>query len=60
MTHVDASSFAPKLSLASLETEVDKLDTDKLAPVPNDSAKLNNVVKMMLSKILYMISWLQK
>ena len=45
MTHVDVHSFASKTNLASLKTEVDKLDIDKLAPVPNDLAKLSNVVK---------------
>ena len=40
MTHVDVSSFASKTNLASLKTEV-----DKLTPVPNDLAKLSNVVK---------------
>ena len=43
--HVDASSFALKFNLASLKTEVDKLDIDKLPPVPNDLAKLCNIVK---------------
>ena len=45
ISHVDASSFALKSNLASLKTEVDKLDIDKLTPVPNDLAKLSNVVK---------------
>ena len=45
VTHVDVSSFALKSNLASLKTEVDKLDIDKLAPAPNDLAKLSNVVK---------------
>ena len=45
VTHVDVSSFALKTNLASLKTEVDKLDIDKLIPVPNDLAKLSNVVK---------------
>ena len=45
MTHVDVSSFALKSNLASLKTEVDKLDIDKSGPVPNDLAKLSNVVK---------------
>ena len=45
VTHVDVSSFASKTNLASLKTEVDKLDADKLVPVPNDLAKLSNVVK---------------
>ena len=43
--HVDVSSFASKTNLASLKTEVDKLDIDKLLPVPNDLAKIRNVVK---------------
>ena len=33
VTHVDVSSLALKSNLASLKTEVDKLDIDKLAPV---------------------------
>ena len=45
ITHVDVSSFALKSNLAKLKTEVDKLDIDKLAPVPNDLAKLSNIVK---------------
>ena len=45
VTHVDVSSFALKLNLASLKTEVDKLDIDKLAPVPVDLSKLSDVVK---------------
>ena len=38
--HVDVSSFALKSNLASLKTEVDKLDIDKLVPVPVDLSKL--------------------
>ena len=45
ITHVDTSSFALKTNLATLKTEVDKLDIDKLAPVPVDLSKLSNVVK---------------
>ena len=45
VTHVDISSFASKTNLASLKTEVDKIDTDKLKTVPVDLAKLSNVVK---------------
>ena len=45
VTHVDVSSFASKTNLANLKTEVDKLNIDKLVPVPNDLAKLSNVVK---------------
>ena len=45
ITHVDVSSYATKNNLASLKTEVDKIDTDKLKTVPADLAKLSNVVK---------------
>ena len=45
MTHVDVSSFASKINLASLKTEVNKIDADKLKTVPVDLAKLSNVVK---------------
>ena len=45
ITHTDASGFASKTNLAALKTEVDKIDTDKLKTVPNDLAKLSNVVK---------------
>ena len=52
ITHADVSSFASKTNLASLKTEVDKIDTDKLKTVPADLAKLSNVVKMMKLKRL--------
>ena len=45
ISHVDTSSFALKTNLANLKTEVDKLDIDKLAPVPVDLSKLSDVVK---------------
>ena len=45
VTQVDTSRFALKTNLASLKTEVDKLDIDKLVPVPADLSKLSNVVK---------------
>ena len=54
VTHVDVSSFASKTNLASLKTEVDKLDVDKLTPVPNDFAKLSIIVKNdVVKKIEY-------
>ena len=43
--HVDTSRFALKTNLASLKTEVDKLDIDKLAPVPADLSELSDAVK---------------
>ena len=45
ISHVDTSSFALKSNLASLKTEVDKLDIDKLVPVPVDLSKVSDVVK---------------
>ena len=51
--HVDTSSFALKTNLATLKTEVDKLDIDKLAPVPVDLSKLSNVVKNDVKKTVY-------
>ena len=44
-THVDTSNFALTKNLTSLKTEVDKLDIDKLAPVPADLSKLSVAVK---------------
>ena len=54
VTHVNTSSFALKTNLASLKTEVDKLDIDKLGPVPVDLSKLSDVVKNdVVKKIVY-------
>ena len=39
------SSYASKTNFAALKTEVDKIDTDKLKTVPDDLARLSNVVK---------------
>ena len=36
ISHVDTSSFALKTNLANLKSEVDKLDADKLMPLPTD------------------------
>ena len=55
VTHVDTSSFALKTNLASLKTEVDKLDIDKLTPVPVDCSKLSDVVKHDVVKKLLQI-----
>ena len=45
ISHFDTSSFVLKTNLANLKTEVDKLDIDKLIPVPVDLIKLSDVVK---------------
>ena len=56
ITHVDISNFALKTNLANLKTQVDKLDIEKLVPIPNDLSKLSNVVKMVLLKKLIIIN----
>ena len=54
VSHVDVSNFALKSNLASLRTEVDKLDIDKLVPVPVDLSKLSDFVKNdVVKKIKY-------
>ena len=45
VAHIDVSSFASKTNLASLKTEVDKIDAEKLKTVPVDLAMLSNIVK---------------
>ena len=45
MTRVDVSSFALKTNLANLKTEADEINIAKLTPVPDDLARLSNVVK---------------
>ena len=55
--HVDTSSFALKTNLASLKTEVDKLDIDKFVPVAVDLSKLSNLVKNdVVKRTVYNIS----
>ena len=56
VTHVDTSSFALKTNLVSLETELGKLDIDKLAPVLVDLSKLSDVVKNDVVKKLFLIN----
>ena len=54
MARVDVGSFALKVNLASLKSEVDKLDIDKLAPVPFGLSKLSDVVKRdVVKKTVY-------
>ena len=55
LIHFDISSFALETNLASLKTEVDKLDIHKSAQVLVDFSKLSDVVKN-----LFMINGLQK
>ena len=44
ITHVDTSSFALKTNVASLKTEVDKLDINKLKNLPNNLSNLKTKV----------------
>ena len=50
ISHVNTSNFALKANLSSLQTEDDKLDIDKLVPIPNDLRKLSNVIKNEVAK----------
>ena len=50
ITHVDTSSFALKTNLASLKTEIDKLDIPKLKTVPVDLADLTKEVQEDITK----------
>ena len=45
VSQVDVSSIALKSNLASLKTEIHKIDAGKLKTVPVDLAKLSNTVK---------------
>ena len=45
ITHTDVSSLTSKTNLSALKSKVDKIDADKLKTVPDDLAKLSNVVK---------------
>ena len=60
ISHIDTSSFALKSNLASLKTEVDKLDIDKLPPVPVHLSKLSDALKTLWLKNLFIINWLLK
>ena len=54
ITHINTSRFVLKTNLASLKTEVDKLDIDKLAPAPVDLSKLSDAVKNdVVKKVVY-------
>ena len=52
-TGVDTSKFAKKIDLASLKSEVDKLDIDKLEKVPTGLNSLENKVdKLNVDKLV--------
>ena len=56
ISHVDTSSFALKTNLANLKTEVDKLEIDKLVPVPVDLSNLSDSKKWCCLKKLFIIN----
>ena len=57
VTGVDTSKFAKKVDLASLKSEIDKLDIGKLETTPADSERLNDVVDKKLLKKRCVINW---
>ena len=50
ISHVDTSGFSLKSNLAISKVEADKLDINKLVPVPFDVSKLKDVVKSNVVK----------
>ena len=53
-TGIDTSSFALKSNLASLKTEVDISDINKLVPIPVNLSKLSDIVKNdVVKKVVY-------
>ena len=54
ISQFDTSSFALKSNLASLKTEVDKLDIEKLVPLFVNLSKLGDVIKNdVVTKTVY-------
>ena len=47
ISHLDTSSFALKINLATLKTELDKPDINKFSHFPTDLSKLSHVVKKL-------------
>ena len=56
ISHVDTSSFTWETNLASLKTEADKLDIDKLVLVSVDLCKLSDAVKNDVVKKMNVIN----
>ena len=52
-TGINKSKLASKCDLVSLKAEVDKLDIDKLIPIPVDLSKLSDVIKNDIVKKNY-------
>ena len=51
---IDAFKLATKSHLVSSKADIDKLDIDKLIPLPADLSKLNDVVKNDVAKKICM------
>ena len=52
-TGVDTSSFAKKIGLANLKSDVDKLDIDKLKNVPSNLSNLKSKIdKLDVDKLV--------
>ena len=52
-TGIDTSSFAKKVDLSNLKSNVDKLDIDKLKNAPNDFRNLKRKIdKLDVDKLL--------
>ena len=61
VSHIDTSSFALKSTLASLKTEVNKLDTDKLKSLPTNLSNLKRKVdKLDIDKLAPLLVDLSK
>ena len=43
------------INFGNLKSKVDKIDGDKILLVPVHLSKLNNLVKMMLLKMMYIV-----
>ena len=52
-TALDTSKFAKKVNLASLKSNEDKLDINKLVPLPVDFSKISDAVKNDVKKAVY-------
>ena len=48
ISHVDTSSFTLKTNSANLKSEADKLDIEKLVPVPVDLSKLRLLKRLCM------------
>ena len=52
ISHIDTSSFTLKSNLASLKTEIDKLDIGKIRSLPNNISNLKSKVdKLDINKL---------